>query len=197
MSESTGKGRGFKSMTPEQRKELGKKGGATSQKNGTAYRFDSASAKAAASKLRGPRNRLGKFEIPGTGVAEWRKALSEVAFDKFANTVAAMAAEILPNVQGAYLLVFHEGADGKGSTTSKMLTVQKGDGWSVVEGLISGMEHDIAECDERAKKEGFVRIANNVEEPSMPASTASTGGYLKLVPSKPVKSEKAKKEPRS
>lgn len=183
MSETTGKGRGFKSMTPEQRKELGRKGGSTSQKNGTAFRFNSETAKAAARKPRGPRGRLGKFETPGLGLEEWRRALAATTFDKLASTVGAMAAEVLPNVQGAYLLVVHDGPDGTSTCTSKMLTAPRGDGWSVVEELIEGMQHDIAECDERAKKEGLVRISPN-NDPKMPAPSVATGGFLKLVKEK-------------
>jgi hypothetical protein len=182
MSE-TGKGRGFKSMSPEKRAEVARRGGQTSQAKGTAHRFDSDTARAAARKPRGPRkSKIGKFE--SMPAETFREMVRRTTFDQLANTVAAMAAEILPNVQGAYILVSHEGPDGKLATTSKMLTVTKGDGWSIVSGLIEGMEKDIRECDDRAKSEGLRRVVPNTSLtpttfPRVPS--AATGG-LRVIP---------------
>jgi hypothetical protein len=180
---TTGKGRGFKSMTAEKRAEVARKGGLSAQAKGKAYRFDSESAKAAASKPRGPRkSKIGKFEAMPAEV--FRRMIKETTFEQLANTVAAMAAEILPNVQGAYISVLHEGPDGRATTTSKMLTITRGDGWSVVSAVIEGMERDIAACDEKAKEEGLVRVppmASMAPTKFPRVPSAAVGGKLKLV----------------
>lgn len=177
-----GRGRGFKSMSPERRAEVARSGGKASQAKGTAHRFDSESAKAAAKKPRGPRkSKIGKFEaMPAEA---FREMVRRTTFDQLANTVAAMAAEILPNVQGAYILVSHEGPDGKLATTSKMLTITKGDGWSIVSGLIEGMEKDIGECDARAKSEGLRRVPSNASmTPTMyPRVPSAATGMLRVI----------------
>ena len=161
-----GRGRGFKSLSPQERAEVSRKGGRAAQASGKTPKFNSETARAAASKPRGPRKtRMGKFEVMPSEA--WHQMTRDATFSKLASTVAAMACDILPNVQGVYLLVTHEGAEGALATTSKMMTMPRGDGWPLVAALIEGMEHDIRECDKRACGEGLKRVEEATKAPTV------------------------------